>query len=786
MKWDIYVIHHSHTDLGYTDLQERVLYNQVNYIKTATKEAKDGFKWNCETYYCVEQFLENASEEDKKAFFESIKKDNIGISATYLNFNDLVDCNVLTKRTNEMVSLFKEHGIDVKTAMNADVNGISLGSLDSYVDNGIEFLYTNIHTHHGMYPLYQNMTPYYWENHEGKKLLVWNGEHYNLGNALGLVANKNLNFMTQNYFGAQNDRDPIITLKNNLTAYLNTLKTNGYPYSFVPLSVSGVFSDNAPPNPEILENIKKVNALFDGEVNIKMVTLDELYKNIKNNLEGTEVKTYKGDLNDWWANGVGSTPYLVKHYKEAERINKLVHKLDEDNKLISKKFEREYEDNSLIYAEHTWGHSATISDPYDTMVLNLDVRKNSYASKAHEAASKNLLRIQAEKGDIFRYYGRNGKIQVTNPGVKGKKIVEFYIEVWCFDDIEVRSLDNDSLITSQVSKHPRGVLISFIDDFDCKETKTYTFKEVPKKVELINTRKCYVGAERVRDIVNDYETVSYKLPYSVENDFFRISYKINEGVTSFFDKKANKELLKDGEAKFFTPIYEKTEITKDVYEERRLMGRNMRGIHAKKYFGNLEKVEIREQGSVFTEFELTFTLEGTTHCSEVIRMYNEIPQIDFKLKVAKTISEAIESLYLPLDINRNGDCYFDKGNVPFRPGIDQIPGTCNEFYLVSNGLSYMEENKAITISLLDAPLVYTGKLEHHPIELCDNKNENNKKEIYSWIMNNCWETNFKLDLSGITEYRYSLSVYDTKDVKESFETMSDNSLGVLPIVLESF
>jgi len=34
------------------------------------------------------------------------------------------------------------------------------------------------------------------ENEDGKRLLVWSGEHYNLGNALGIVFNKNVNFMT--------------------------------------------------------------------------------------------------------------------------------------------------------------------------------------------------------------------------------------------------------------------------------------------------------------------------------------------------------------------------------------------------------------------------------------------------------------------------------------------------------------------------------------------------------------------------------------------------------------
>ena len=83
-----------------------------------------------------------------------------------------------------------EGSVAVKTAMCADINGISLGQRDALIRNGVEFLYMNIHTHHGMYPLYQNQTPFFWENKEGKRLLVWNGEHYNLGNVLGIVNGK--------------------------------------------------------------------------------------------------------------------------------------------------------------------------------------------------------------------------------------------------------------------------------------------------------------------------------------------------------------------------------------------------------------------------------------------------------------------------------------------------------------------------------------------------------------------------------------------------------------------
>lgn len=48
----LYVIHHSHTDIGYTDLQERVIDTQADYIHTVLKMMKQpkyqDFRWNCE------------------------------------------------------------------------------------------------------------------------------------------------------------------------------------------------------------------------------------------------------------------------------------------------------------------------------------------------------------------------------------------------------------------------------------------------------------------------------------------------------------------------------------------------------------------------------------------------------------------------------------------------------------------------------------------------------------------------------------------------------------------
>lgn len=784
----LYVVHHSHTDIGYTDLQERVINFQVNHIHSLldifSNEQNQEFRWNCETFFCVEQFLQSAESEQKEIFFNLIKSGKIGLSAIYLNFTDLLDSSIFEQRLYAFKQMLAKQNIDLKTAMFADINGISMGQRDALINNGIEFLYTNIHTHHGMYPLYRNQNAFWWENKNGKKILVWNGEHYNLGNALGLKSGNVIYYMSKSYFGQNQPDEELERLHSNLEHYLTECEDSGYPYDFIISSVSGVFSDNAPPNLDILNTIKQYNQKYSNELQIKMVTLDELYNSIYSELK--DIPTYHGDLNDWWANGAGSTPYVVKHYKAAQRTYHLAGRID---KSVYENYPNETkiaQDNLLLYAEHTWGHSASITDPYSTMVSDLNIRKNSYASKAHEFSTILYEHALKSIGKPQNYYNRNGKIRVVNPSNTASKMqVQFYIETIGLKGAKVINAANSEKMTVQVSPHPRGAMISFVDYFEPKAVKEYIFEEIQPKENTVNTRYAYIGAERVQDIINDYDNKTYKLPYSLENKWFLIQYEIGKGITSFKNKIDGTEMLCEGLSSFFTPIYECTQNRKGDYTERQLLGRNIRGIHAQQFQAKLIDIKFIENGEVFTIVELIFELKGTRHCAMNLKIYNDIPRIDFTLRIAKEISNDVESLYLPLQLSvPNSEIYLKKGAEAFRPGVDQIPGTNMEYYMSDLGIVYKSTKQNILIYTLDTPLVYMGEMKHHPIQLCDNRVENNNRNIYSWIMNNTWETNFNIDLSGYGEFCYRLELSDKSTVEECFDEMVDKSLGTVNITIE--
>lgn len=93
------------------------------------------FRWNCETLYCVEEFWKQASEDDRADFARFVKEGKIGISANYLNFNDLVNADVFGKRLAKWQDKLQPFGTKIHTAMAADVNGFGTYNDDAALDS---------------------------------------------------------------------------------------------------------------------------------------------------------------------------------------------------------------------------------------------------------------------------------------------------------------------------------------------------------------------------------------------------------------------------------------------------------------------------------------------------------------------------------------------------------------------------------------------------------------------------------------------------------------------------
>ena len=101
-----------------------------------------------------------------------------------------------------------------------------------------------------------------------------------------------------------------------------------------------------------------------------------------------------------------------------------------------------------------------------------------------------------------------------------------------------------------------------------------------------------------------------------------------------------------------------------------------------------------------------------------------------------------------------------------------------------NGLAFVGEAGSALLASRDVPLFYFGEMRHHPIRLCDNQPQNNRRPVYSWVMNNTWETNFKMDLSGFSEFSYTLWRSEETDPKKAVAELDERCFDPWAFIVE--
>ncbi len=808
-KWKIFLIHHSHTDIGYTERQEKIMRYHVDYTRQAIDilnrrnelglQQSARFVWQCENFWIVKNFYENAGADEIAAFEKYVSSGEIGISANYLNLTELADKAVLSSRIAQARDFGNRIGRRVSSSMSADINGFAWGFADILADNGIENHFSCLHTHHGMFPLYQKQLPFYWEGPSGRRILVWNGEHYNIGLEMFFTPWAGGSYMVQDEFsrmeaaGALYPSDPdrreeteLAVCQERVSRYLENLENEGYPYDFVPMMLSGCVTDNAPPNEGIAERAAKITELFGGRLEVEMANLDDFFSHLRAN--GGDIPVYSGDWSDWWADGVGSTPNTVKLFRDAQRKHSLCRKLDADHRVVSESRMDETAENLILYAEHTWGYSSSVWEPWETLVCELDLKKTCYAVNAHNLASGNLDDILAARGEKTITPMKEQRYTLVNPHpFPVKTTAATYVQFWesmgglpFMPGSEVEAYDEKTgeTLPSQSRVIARGTQVELYAELAPHEERVVRFRRAAGTgIETVSNRRL-IGAEGVEDVTGDRANIE-----KIETDRFILRFKQGHGLVSCIDRRDGAELL-DSRAGIapFAGVYEVTDANGDYMGTRARMGRNRKSPATKRSQSVWTNAAVTEDGPVCTAVRLDYTLEGTRFYRLTLKIYKALPRIDAVVHIHKDVVWDPENLYvaLPFTLGREETRWIDKTGCVLRPGIDQLPGSNQSFYLVQNGIVMQSGGKQLTVSLRDTPLVVFGDLQAGPVRLCDRENvELNRGVPYAWVMNNFWETNFKVDLGGFYEFTYSVELSERQGAEEAFSLCAARNEGVL-------
>lgn len=780
-KMTVYVIHHSHTDVGYTDTQEKMRAHHVGFIREVLDiiRREPRFKWNCESYWAVQQFLSEASDAEKKAFVAGVRAGNIGLSGSYLNLTDLVSARVLNETADLCAKQLAELGLTCRSAMTADINGYGWGFSDVLYTHGVRGLLSCIHTHHGYHPLFRKQTPFRWRTPQGNSLLVWNGEHYLFGNELGIAQASEFEYTLQDglTFAGLTAYDKACT---RIAAYVDSARAQGYEYDFITVSVSGNMTDNSPASLKVLAFIDKYNAEHK-DIELKMATLDELFARVE---QLPDLPEYAGDWTDWWADGVGSTPADVMHYRAASRAYDVARKLDPDGSIAGADVYRAALHNLMIYGEHTWGYSSSITEPYHPQVNNLDQWKRLYALKAAEAATIACERIRQKYGETPVSLHKELKFRAVNPHdfPVQDMLVQDLEHFYGHEHFDVVDEQTGESVPFQLSRYSRGPEMCILTTLAPKQVKTYILREKEKPAPVSAGLCAQRGIEGIADLSHVLTATpgDYVYTDAIENEYVRIEMSRPCGITRIYDKRRKRELLRAGEYAF-RPVYEVTprDLTEDYLWVRRNMGRNRKAVRTERDYGELTDIKVLENGALYARVELVYRLCGTQQCSVILTAFKHMPRVTADLRLHKNSVWEPENMYIQLPFAQTDEMlYMDKAGAVFRPRIDQLPGTCADFYAVQNGAASVGKDGSLIIAAQDAPLISMGALQAHAIRLTG-ENIPNADEMYGWVMNNFWETNFKASLGGFYQFRYTLQLTEETDPQKLFREAEAINEGVL-------
>jgi hypothetical protein len=136
-------------------------------------------------------------------------------------------------------------------------------------------------------------------------------------------------------------------------------------------------------------------------------------------------------------------------------------------------------------------------------------------------------------------------------------------------------------------------------------------------------------------------------------------------------------------------------------------------------------------------------------------------------------TEGKESINFGFPFNvAGGDIKLDIPMAIMRPEIDQIPGSCKNWLEVGQWADVSNKDLGVTWTTLDAPLVEVGGITAILLGGQSNPAVWRKKieptqKLYSWAINNHWETNYRAYQDGIITFRYALRPHTIFDPVEA-------------------
>ncbi|MEG1544729.1 MAG: glycoside hydrolase family 38 C-terminal domain-containing protein, partial [Tannerellaceae bacterium] len=725
--WQMNLVQHTHTDIGYTRSQTEILAEHLRYIDYALDycDATDNypeyakFRWTCEIAWAVSEYLKCRPAEQIARLKKRVEEGRIEIAAMYLNFDELPDEQTLAASLYPLKQ-FRDAGLKSEVAMQNDVNGIGWCFSEYFADAGVKYVNMGTHGHRALI-CFDLPTVFWWQSPSGKKVLTYRAEHYNQGNFFGIHA------------------DNFAQFEERVLAYFDQMEAKHYPYDIVAAQHSGYFTDNAPPSTKSCEMMKRWNDKYEWP-KLRTAVASEFMKEVETNY-ADKIETIRGAWPDWWTDGFGSGAReaaisRITHSDVIAAQAGLSFAAMLGSELPEDVGRQAYDINKslLFYDEHTFGFSESVRNAYGRETWEQRSLKQSYAWEAYRRAG--ML------GEVTM-----GLLQAYVPKAATPSIAVFNTLNWTYSGIAKAYIDHQIL--------PRDKAFQLVDAAgnvipaqagESRSDGTYWSFYV-KDVPALGYAHYFI---EVKDAPRPAPVTSAKLEkVEVENAWYSATFNPRRGTISrLYDKELKRSLLTDGAE------WELGEFIYEIIDSRHPM-EQYKAPQSIRRAPERIRFEQYEQGDIWDTYRFRGeTVAGREPDNLMVefRLFRVEKKIEIVYRLRKKAVTDPEAVYVsfPFDVP-NGKIHLDVPGGTIEAGVDQIPGSSNDWYTVQNFATARNAGSQVIMGSREIPLMQFGAINTGRYQAGAVPQSTN---MYSWPMNNYWVTNFNADQMGELEWSY--------------------------------
>lgn len=725
-KWTLYLVPHIHLDVGYSDYQAKVAAIHSHAIDETMEmtAAHPGFRFSLDGMWPLEQFMKTRTPEQQARAIDAMKKRQLFVPANYANLlTGFPTAETLIRSLYPSANFSREHGTPFNYATITDVPSWSWSYASVLAAAGVHELLGGSNNYRAPVLLQGKLnedSPIWWEGPDGGKVLLWYSRHYEGMEML---------------FG----RNPVLAAGHDtVPLFLQMYERPGYRANAA--IVYGTQVENSDLVAAQSELAERWNAVY-AYPKIEYSGFHDALANIAKQF-GDAIPTMRGDGGPYWEDGIASDARFAAMERQNESRAPSAEKLATLSSVVNPVVAADKAEldamwkNMVLMDEHTWDSYNSVSQPASMEAREQLWIKDQYAVKARAQVdwlAKNSMAaivnsIAAERGSLVVFntlnWKRSGQVLVDLD--KGDEIVD--------------AATGDVAPVEVVETHHGFDHVRFVaQDVPAVGYKVYKVRR---------TQKPSAGAETPHSV-------------TMENQYYRVTLDPASGaVRSIYDKELKRELVNQDTAYRFGQYLYVTGADKapnTVLQYSPVAPAPQLEVHPASG-GSLVSVTRTPEGWVAW---MKSSDVNTPEIATEVRLFDREKKIEFVENVDKTKVLSKEAVYFAFPFAMSGPRFqYEVQNGVVDPAKDMYRGAGHEWFSAQHWVSAEQDGLAGTVMPLDASLITLGDIFRGE---WPETFENRTGTVFSYVMNNYWDTNYAAGQGGHFRFRYVVTSAATTD-----------------------